>query len=66
MEIPKLPIVIDPETGEPEVVGKGRTAIIKAGSATVSRLIHLTEMETPDDKYNPVDELVASGALRNN
>jgi hypothetical protein len=66
MEIPKLPVVIDPETGEPEVVGKGRTAIIKAGSATVSRLVQLTETGTPREKFNPIDELVASGALRNN
>ena len=65
LEKPNLPQVIDPETGLAELVGNGRVAVIKKGAAAVSRLVELPENRTSTEEPDVLEELVASGRLRN-
>lgn len=66
LDRPKFPVVVDPETGEKELVGNGRVAFIRPGQHAVSTLVQLEQGESINPKPDTLDTIITSGDLPDN
>ncbi len=67
-DFPEPPYAIDPETGMPEKIGKGRIVVMKRGEAAIEELVQLGEpyRDPVSGQSDELDNVVAADKLQYN